>query len=426
MMVIGLVSFSFVLLVLIFILLFLYIRAKRKKRQEILNSVKTSLQNQGYIADNVLYINSSLSLMLNRSGNVLYVVRNNESDSMFSTETEEVLIQFIKNFEITNNTIILRYFKSGEEKNLVINPINDEIKKFIHDIFVKSCLYKIKEKIPNVNFSLYCPSDYLCSYFWAYNPLKSIFCYLKLDDTIKKPLNYKAKTINLLKENFTIDVKYNYFEAPIDGIAQQLSLYDDNFLSDLFYVLIKSIKSRYSLVKEDMIYYNSLSNVVYLTNGASSLLGLRLDEVFEVEYSNSKLSFLMRGNQRTINYITTRQFISEFQDFVTGCNLRKIANNFNYSTDKLINATENTKFIVDFSRSRFIYCANIDTFSHFNFIIFSFYDVDNVKLENNANSIFVRIFKKDNTILDVSCNKYEVAEYLMAVIRKIMDDNYNL
>ena len=69
-MVIGLVSFSFVLLVLIFILLFLYIRAKRKKRQEILNSVKTSLQNQGYIADNVLYINSSLSLMLNRSGNV--------------------------------------------------------------------------------------------------------------------------------------------------------------------------------------------------------------------------------------------------------------------------------------------------------------------------------------------------------------------
>ena len=180
-MVIGLVSFSFVLFILVFILLFLYIRAKRKKRQEILNSVKTSLQNQGYIADNVLYINSSLSLMLNRSGNVLYVVRNNESDSMFSTETEEVLIQFIKNFEITNNTIILRYFKSGEEKNLVINPINDEIKKFIHDIFVKSCLYKIKEKIPNVNFSLYCPSDYLCSYFWAYNPLKSIFCYLKLD-----------------------------------------------------------------------------------------------------------------------------------------------------------------------------------------------------------------------------------------------------
>ena len=426
MMAVGLVSLSLVLLVLIFLFLFLNIRKTRIRKLEILNNVKSSLQSQGYIAENVLYINPALSLMLNKSENVLYVVKNDESGSIFSTETEEILVQFIKNFEITNNTIILKYFKSGEEKTLVISPINNEIKNFIHYVFKKSCIYKIKEKIPNVNFSLCCPSDYLCSYFWAYNPLKSVFCYLKLDDTIKKPLNYKAKTINLLKENFTIDVKYNYFEAPIDGIAQQLSLYDDNFLSDLFYSLLKSIKGKYSLVKEDMIYYNSLSNVVYLTNGVNSLLGLRLDEVLEVEYSNSKLSFLMKDNQRTINYITTRQFISEFQDFVTGCNLRKIANNFNYSTDKLINTTENTKFIVDFSRSRFIYCANIDTFSRFSFIIFSFYDVDNVKLENNSNSIFVRIFKKDSTILDVSCNKYEVAEYLMAIIRKIMDDNYNL
>ena len=57
-------------------------------------------------------------------------------------------------------------------------------------------------------------------------------------------------------------------------------------------------------------------------------------------------------------------------------------------------------------------------------MIFSFNEIINVKLEKNSNNIFVRIFLADNQIIDISCIKYEIAEYLAALIGKIMDKNY--
>jgi len=422
---------SMVLIIIIFLILsisttiFLVIYNKNNfEKQEKINDLKTVLENKGYYTKAILYVNQELSLMINKQGNKLCVIRNFSPALGAKVDVEEVLIQFIKNFEIQGNTIILKYYKGGEEKTITISPLNNEVKDFIHKIFYNSCSRKIIEKLRDYHITLFGASDYLCSYFWGYSPLKSTFCYLKLQEVLKKPLNYQVRKYNLLKENFTIDVKYNYFEAPVDGIAQQLSIYENNFLSDLFVSLLSAIKDKYSVVCEDRIYFNRSDNIVYLTNNINSLLGLRLDEVEEVEYFNNRISFIMKYSQRRINYLTTQEFINEFDDFVVGCNLRKIANSFNYTTDKLVNATDNTKFIVDFSRSRLIYCANINTFSRFSYIMFSFKEVFNVKLEKNAYNIFVRIFLKNNQIIDVSCSKYEVGEYIMALIRKIMDGNY--
>lgn len=418
-----LILLSLLLICVISIIAFLIVKKNKLNKNETITDLKLVLENRGFSSKVILYVNRFLSLTVNKFGNILYIIRNYNPDINSQIDVEEVLIQFIKNFEITNNTIILRYFKNGEEKTAAITPINSEVKKFIHKVFHNSCAKKITEKLPDSNFTLFSASDYQCSYFWGYSPSKALFCYLKLDDTLKKPINYNVKKINLLKENFTIDVKYNYFEAPIEGIAQQLSIFDNNFLADLYLCLLNTIKEKYALVCEDMIYYNNLQNIVYLTNAQNSLLSLKLDEIAEVKYSTNRISFIMKDSQRMVNYMASEDFINEFDDFVVGYNLRKIAHNFNYSTDKLINATPNTKFIVDFSRYRLIYCANINTFSRFSYIIFSFSEIINVKLEKISTNSFVRIFLKNGQIIDVTCAKYEVAEYIMALIRKILDES---
>ncbi len=407
--------------------LFFVFLLRRKKKREVNNvvvDIKAMLDNQGYSSGTIVYVNHFLSLMLNKLANKFYIIRNYCPDLNVQLDVEEVMVQFIRDFELSKNTIILNYYKSGEIKTLTITPLNDEIKKFVHRIFHNSCERKITERLPQYGFSLFSASDYNCNYFWGYSPKSNFFCYLKLEDTIKKPINYVIKKYNLLKENFTIDVKYNYFETNIDGIAQQLLIYDYNFLSDLYLSLLGAIKEKYSLVCENIIYYNTYDNIVYLTNSTSSLLSIKLDEVDEVEYEANRIIFTLKDSERTVNYIANQEFITEFDDFVTGYNLRKIAHGFNYSTDKLINTTANTKFIVDFSRCRLVYCANINTFSRFSFLIYSFDDILNVKLERTSANIFVRIFLKDEQILDVSCTKYEVAEYIAALIRKIMDKNY--
>ncbi len=413
---IGLVLISFLIIITTGVI-FLIVRNKNLKiKEDEISKLKVKLAQNGYNCDNLLYVNKNLSLLMNKSCDKFYIIK--------EFETEEILIQFVKNFELTKNTIILNYYKSGEVKNIVITPLNNEIKDYIYKVFSNSCKRKICEKLSDKKFLLFSSSDYNCSYFWAYSNFKNTFAYLKLDETIKKPINFLVRNYNLLKENFTIDVKYNYFEAPIDGIAQQLLIYDDNFLSELFNLLLTSIKEKYSCVFADMIYYNPLNNIVYLTNARNSLLSLRLDEVFEVQYFPNKISFELNDGERMIDFFAGNDFIAEFGDFVAGYNLRKLATSFNYSTDKLINTTHNTKFIVDFSRLRVIYCANLNTFSRFSYMIFSFNEIINVKLEKNSNNIFVRIFLADNQIIDISCIKYEIAEYLAALIRKIMDKNY--
>ena len=76
--------------------------------------------------------------------------------------------------------------------------------------------------------------------------------------------------------------------------------------------------------------------------------------------------------------------------------------------------------IIDISRDRIVYCANLNSFLNFNYVIIPFDEIDEINLEKNAFKGFVRIYKKDKEIIDISCNKLEIAHYILAQMNKIL------
>ena len=48
-------------------------------------------------------------------------------------------------------------------------------------------------------------------------------------------------------------------------------------------------------------------------------------------------------------------------------------------------------------------------------------NLEDVTLEKNGANYFVRIFAKEKEILDVSCNKNDVAKYIFAQIKSIIN-----
>ena len=106
---------------------------------------------------------------------------------------------------------------------------------------------------------------------------------------------------------------------------------------------------------------------------------------------------------------------------MTGYNLRKIASNFDYKTDKLVNTTQSTKFVFDYTRDRVVYCANLDTFEKFSYLKISFENLEDASVEKNGPNYFVIIYAKEDGVLDVSCKKGEVAEYICAQIKTIIN-----
>ena len=224
--------------------------------------------------------------------------------------------------------------------------------------------------------------------------------------------------INIKKEHFTIDTKYNYLEAPIFGIPAQLLMHNSSFLQDLYNYMINSIKDNYSCIAENSIYYDIYGNIAYLTNGTSSIQSLIIDKIEDIEYRTNRLSFSLSDEKRTINYIATQEQVSEFEDFVIDHNLKKIAQNFNPKTDKLINTTPYTKFIIDSSRDRAIYCANLNKFSKFSYIITSFSDINKIQIIKSGLKHIVRFYTNDKEILDVTCDKKEIAQYIEAQLAK--------
>ena len=235
----------------------------------------------------------------------------------------------------------------------------------------------------------------------------------------KNPIIYR---INLRKEHFVIDTKFNHFEAPIMGIAQQLYIYEKNFLIDLHNSLFQSIKQKTTSITDNHIYYDSYNEIIYLSNGSTSLQSVIIDEVDEISYEGNKIYFSLLEDKRTMSFTAYNDVLLEFIQFITNYNLRKIAKSFNSKIDKLINTTENTKFIFDFTRSRVIYCANLNKLRHFSYIIYSFDELASASVIKNSNNCFVRIYTKEAQIIDVTCSKYEVAEYIVAQINIIVDD----
>ena len=238
---------------------------------------------------------------------------------------------------------------------------------------------------------------------------------------IKTGKKAQVGKINLKKEHFTIDTKYKYFEAPIFGIAQQLFCYDKFFLSEVFDSINEYIQNKYSKIVDNSIYFDNYNNIIYLTNGLSSLQSIVIDKIDDVIYRDNRLSFDLYGENRTINFMSNQEQISEFENFVIDYNLKKIAQNFNHKTDKLINTTPYTKFIIDFSRDRMIYCANLNKFSKFSYLFISFDSVSNIKIEKSGLKHFIRITTKEKEIIDVTCDKKEIAQYIEAQILKLIN-----
>ena len=101
-------------------------------------------------------------------------------------------------------------------------------------------------------------------------------------------------------------------------------------------------------------------------------------------------------------------------------NLKKIAQNFDHKTDKLINTTPNTKFIIDFTRNRVVYCANLNKFVSFSYLFIAFDNILNIYTEKSGAKNFIRIHTKDKETIDVTCDKKEVAQYIEAQMVKLI------
>lgn len=391
----------------------LIVKIEKDNKEKTKLSLFEVLETKEFWASEIVYVNKHLSIATNKNYSKLAFVKNFNPNNPLNFDFFELSTAFIERLE-KNVGIKIYYRKKGEIESFAIYPINNEVKNFIHKVFLNACLKKIETKYPQNKYAIVSTSDWECSYVWAYCQNNGDFAYFKTGEksTIMK--------INLKKEHFTIDTKFKYFEAPIFGIQQQLMTYQKDFMPILFDYVLDDIKTRFNKIVDNAIYFDSFNNVVYLTNGTNSIQSVILSKIDEIYYQDSKISFNLANEDKTINYIANSQFILEFQDFMTNYNLKKIAQNFDHKSDKVINATPFTKFIIDFSRDRIIYCANLHKLSGFSFMTISFADIFNIRAEKSGQKNFVRLTTRNREIIDVTCDKKEIAQYIEAQIVKIL------
>ena len=380
------------------------------KKIELLQDI---LDRRAFYPKKIVMVHKHFFLALNKNLSRLAIIENFNSKTL-SYNYDEIALQFITGIEqLSSKTFKIDYIHQGEKKSIIIRSYNKEVKDFIYSIFKIANIKRIKDKFPECNFSITSTSDFENSYVWAFCPVNNSFVYFKTKDD---PF---LKKINLRKNYFTVDTKYNYFEIELMNEKQQLIIYDNLFLKELFASIYQNIKQKTSEMTENLIYYDDYCNIVYISNGISSLQSVLLNKVQDVIYKENKLCFLLNDDSVNI-FPASNDLIKEFEDFVIGFNLRKIANSFDYKFDKLINTTSNTKLIIDFSRDRIVYCAGLNSFLNFNYVIIPFNNVDEVNLEKNDFKGFVRIYTKDKEIIDISCNKLEIAHYILAQINTII------
>ena len=361
-------------------------------------------------------INKFLTVAVNKKEKRFAIIRNFNPKNPDNAIFVEFPLLFITKIKSTNMSCELTYLNDSNEEILKISPANAEVKKFLHRIFKKVNFSVIEKKYPDTKFDVVTSSDWQCNYIWAFSSSKAIFVYYDIEK------QFVSHEINLLKTNLTLDIKYSYFEMSIYNINQQLLAFENEFYDDMFSALISKIKEKYACIMKDILYYDNNNNVVFLSNGINSLQVINLDTVDEVYYLDNKLAFKIIQNEKMINYVASKELINHFQDFVINLNLKQIAHNFNYSSDKLINTSENTKLIIDYTRSRVVYCANLNSLSKFSYYTIAFDSIKDVEYYKNGKNIFIRLYINKKDIIDISCKKSEVAYYILAQIKIILNE----
>ena len=413
---IGLVLILIALIISVLVFCFIKIRKQRIDYSALI--VEEALCETDIVPKEMIKVNKHLILVLNKKETKLVAIKNFNPKQPTGFELVEIPVRSIKSIEKIASSIVLKYKLQGEENSLVINPINKQIINFIHKIFEKTCLSIIQSNVREYDFDFCSASDFECTYLWAYSKAKAIFACLDLKN------KFQTAYFKFTKVNATIDTKYNYLEIPYKGMMQQLFVYNQDFLNALLESVLDYIKEKTITILPNKFYYDKYLNIIYLTNGLISYVSVLLNEVEEVYYSKNKIYFTVKNSDRIINFLCDEDYIQEFSEFIIGYNLRQLAINFNYKSDKLINTTHNTKLIVDYSRYRIIYCANVDTLSKFSYIVLSFSNIREARVEGKNKTPFVRIITNKNEAIDISCNKYEIAAYSAGLINKIKTQRF--
>ncbi len=405
------VILTFLIIAFIFVSIFLVFKTKQEKQDSAVIFANKIFEEKGFVPLHIIYINSAKIAAINAKQTVVAVITINSPDNY---TYEEINYFLITSIEKTPVSINLTYISNGDKKVLTFNRTK-QVEDIIYRLYKNATVRKLSQKYNIKTFSITSGSDWNCSFVWAYFAQRALFTYHR---NTEKTASYK---LNLLKEFFTLDTKYSYFEAPVLGIAQQLFVYEKSFLDELYNYLVTAIKQKTATVVTDKIFYDDYSNIIYLSNGVNSLQSIIIDKIDDVYYHDNKLTFTLKEDEREINFLADKNFIEEFVDFITKYNLGKIAHNFNYNFDKIMNATDSTKFIIDYTRDRVIYCANFDRFSKFSYIIIAFSSLESAELVKSGTNYFVRIFTKDKDIIDISCKKPKVAQYIMAQLTTIIN-----
>ena len=398
---------------LIVVLSILLIKIESINKTKTIQTIQDVLDNAGFYPIEILYVNKKLSIALNKLQSKIAIVENFNPNNSTFYNYNEIALSFIEKIE-KNVFVKIHYLKKGEVKTLNIYPLNKEIIDFVHKIFELSLIKRIETKFSQTRFTNFSSSDWFCNYYWGFSKYDGSFAYLK------SGFKFEYGKINLPKEHFTIDTKFNYFELPIFGVAQQLFTYNKDFLNDIYKNILNLIKSKYSPIVLNSIYFDMYSNIIYLTNGTSSLQSIVIDKIDDVQYRDNRISFSLLGSNRVINYISSQEQISDFENFVIDYNLKKIAQNFDSKTDKIISTTPYTKLILDYTRDRVIYCANLNKFTSFNYMTMGFGSIKDVKIEKSGMKFFIRFTTKGKEVIDVTCDKKEVAQYIEAQIIKMI------
>ncbi|MBR2069197.1 MAG: hypothetical protein IJ877_05480 [Candidatus Gastranaerophilales bacterium] len=398
------------------IALWLFIKLNAEYKTKTQYSINEVLQAHSFEADSLYFVSKKLIIALNKQFNKVAIIENYNPDTPDIYNYAEIKAASVTGIENSGFNIRLNYRIQGIINTLYITSFTKEAKEFFHNFYKKILFKKLEAKFPGFKFNYYAASDWECSYIWAYDSIKCAFAYLINDD------KQTHHIINLRKEFFTIDTHYNYLELPIMNEARQLLIYEKYFLYDLFLNLYEIIRQHITPALKDKIFYDSYSNIIYLSNGANSIQSILIDKIEDVFYRDNRLSFTLINNKKVINYLADKELIEEFEKFVIGYNLRKIANSFDYTTDKLINVNTNTKFIIDTTRDRVVYCANLNKFYGFSYMTIAFTSLESAEVFKTSSANYVRIKTKDDETLDVTCTKYEVAEYIKAQVDIIADE----
>lgn len=406
--------FAIFSLFLIALCVFLFLKKRAKKQIEFKGIEDILILKQFYFRK-IFEINRQMSLAFNKTNQIIALIENFNPKNPEFYDYKEISSSSIIEIEESKNTVKIIYAYVGKVNIAVISPVNKEVKSALYLFFKEAHARMIMDKYPKNSFDYISTSDWCNSYVWAYDTQKTAFVYYRTKE------KQRIHKINLKKEHFIIDLKYAYFEAPILGEAQQLFIYEDNFLRNVFSSLFKEVKKTVTSVYKNLIFYDDFNNIAYISDGEHMLCSLILDEIKEIYFEENKIYFEKKQDNKTSQIILHKETIEEFEKFLIDYNIRKISKNFDTKSDKLINVTQDTKFIIDNTRKRLIYCANLNSLANFNYLIMSFDEVLRATAMKSGQTSYVRVQTKNLKNLDVTCKKFELAQMIEAQVNLIVN-----